>query len=139
KRSTVENIVIGGAAGAVPPLCGWAAVTGSLAAAPLIMFAIVFLWTPPHFWALAIGYTSDYAAAGVPMLPVTHGAREARRRSLVYAVAMVATSLTLVLTGAVGVVYLLAAAGLGAVFLWYTLKQTRVGTTAIAMKLFRFS
>src|SRR6185503_17065998 len=86
KRSTVENIVIGGAAGAVPPLCGWAAVTGTLDAAPLLMFAVIFLWTPPHFWALAIGYTSDYASAGIPMLPVTRGATEARRRSLVYAV-----------------------------------------------------
>ena len=106
KRSTVENIVIGGAAGAVPPLCGWAAVTGSLDAAPLIMFAIIFLWTPPHFWALAISYTDDYASAGVPMLPVTHGAREARRRSLVYAVVTVVVSLTLYLTGDVGLIYL---------------------------------
>src|SRR6185503_15483819 len=89
KRSTVENIVIGGAAGAVPPLCGWAAVTGSLDAAPLIMFAIIFLWTPPHFWALAISYTNDYARAGVPMLPVAH-APEARRRSFVYAAVTVA-------------------------------------------------
>src|SRR5712691_2329495 len=76
KRSTVENIVIGGAAGAVPPLCGWAAVTGHLDAAPLIMFAIIFLWTPPHFWALAIGYTDDYASAKVPMMPVMNGASE---------------------------------------------------------------
>src|SRR5262249_50052562 len=139
KRSTVENIVIGGAAGAVPPLCGWAGVTGSLDAAPLLMFAIVFLWTPPHFWALAIGYTTDYAAAGVPMLPVTKGAREARKRSLVYAVAMVATSLALVLTGAVGAFYAVVAAALGAGFIWLTWRQMRVATTKVAMALFRYS
>ena len=102
KRSTVENIVIGGAAGAIPPLCGWAAVTNSLDAAPLLMFAIVFLWTPPHFWALAISYTNDYAAAGVPMLPVTRGAVEARRRSLSMRIVTVAISLLLYLTGDVG-------------------------------------
>jgi heme o synthase len=139
KRSTVENIVIGGAAGAVPPLCGWAAVTGSLGAAPLLMFAVIFLWTPPHFWALAIGYTTDYAAAGVPMLPVTHGAREARKRSLVYAFAMVAASLALGLTASVGIFYVLAAAGLGAFFIWLTWQQMRVATTKVAMTLFRYS
>ena len=139
KRSTVENIVIGGAAGAVPPLCGWAAVTGSLDAAPLIMFAIVFLWTPPHFWALAIGYTSDYANAGVPMLPVTRGAVEARKRSMVYALAMVVVSLSLVVTGAVGAFYTLTAAALGAGFLWLTWRQMRLATTKAAMTLFRYS
>jgi protoheme IX farnesyltransferase len=117
KRSTVENIVIGGAAGAIPPLCGWAAVTGSLDAAPLIMFAIIFLWTPPHFWALAISYANDYASAGVPMLPVTH-APEARRRSLVYAAVTVAVSLTLFLTGAVGLIYLALALVFGGLFVW---------------------
>jgi protoheme IX farnesyltransferase len=139
KRSTVENIVIGGAAGAVPPLCGWAAVTNGLDAAPLIMFAIVFLWTPPHFWALAIGYTSDYAQAGVPMLPVTKGATEARKRSLVYAFATVGASLALALTGAVGVFYLVSAAALGTVFLWLTWKQMRLATTKAALSLFRYS
>jgi protoheme IX farnesyltransferase len=139
KRSTVENIVIGGAAGAVPPLCGWAAVTNSLDAAPLIMFAIVFLWTPPHFWALAIGYTSDYRNAGVPMLPVTKGAVEARRRSLVYAVATVAATLSLALTGDVGVFYVAAALALGAVFLWLAWQQMRQATTKAAMALFRYS
>jgi protoheme IX farnesyltransferase len=139
KRSTVENIVIGGAAGAVPPLCGWAAVTNSLDAAPLIMFAIVFLWTPPHFWALAIGYTSDYRNAGVPMLPVTKGAVEARRRSLVYTAATVAASLTLVITGDVGAFYVAVAAGLGAAFLWLAWKQMQQATTKAAMTLFRYS
>ncbi len=139
KRTTVENIVIGGAAGAVPPLCGWAAVTNSLDAAPLIMFAIVFLWTPPHFWALAIGYTTDYANAGVPMLPVTKGAVEARKRSMVYALAMVAVSLSLWLTGDVGILYLITAAGLGGTFLWLTWRQMKLATTKAAMGLFRYS
>jgi protoheme IX farnesyltransferase len=139
KRSTVENIVIGGAAGAVPPLCGWAAVTGSLDAAPLIMFAIIFLWTPPHFWALAIGYTNDYANAHVPMLPVTHGAVEARRRSLVYAIVTVVVSLTLAITGAVGVVYVAAAAAAGLVFVWLAWRQVREATVRAAMSLFRYS
>lgn len=139
KRATVENIVIGGAAGAVPPLCGWAAVTNSLDAAPLIMFAIVFLWTPPHFWALAIGYTSDYANAGIPMLPVTRGAVEARQRSLVYAFAMVAVSLSLYVTGDVGLFYFSAAAALGAAFLWLSWRQMKLATTKAAMTLFRYS
>jgi protoheme IX farnesyltransferase len=139
KRSTVENIVIGGAAGAVPPLCGWAAVTNSLDAAPLIMFAIVFLWTPPHFWALAIPYTQDYAAANVPMLPVTHGAVETRRRSLIYAMVTVAISLSLYLTGTVGGVYLGIAAVSGAVFVWLAWRQVRDATVRAAMSLFRFS
>ncbi|HLF77849.1 MAG TPA: heme o synthase [Dehalococcoidia bacterium] len=139
KRSTVENIVIGGAAGAVPPLCGWAAVTGSLDAAPLLMFAIIFLWTPPHFWALAISYTHDYAEAKVPMLPVTRGATEARRRSFVYAVVTVLTSLALYPTGDVGLVYLLTAAVTGAIFVWLAWRQIKLATTQSAMTLFRYS
>jgi protoheme IX farnesyltransferase len=139
KRSTVENIVIGGAAGAVPPLCGWAAVTNSLDAAPLLMFAIVFLWTPPHFWALAITYTQDYADAHVPMLPVTHGAVEARRRSMVYAVVTVGISLALFLTGDLGLIYLAIAGVSGAVFLWLAWMQIRLATVRAAMTLFRYS
>jgi protoheme IX farnesyltransferase len=139
KRSTVENIVIGGAAGAIPPLCGWAAVTNSLDAAPLLMFAIVFLWTPPHFWALAISYTNDYAAANVPMLPVTKGAIEARRRSLVYAVVTVAISLSLYLTGDLGLVYLASAAAFGALFIWLAVQQIKQATVKAAMSLFKYS
>jgi len=139
KRSSVENIVIGGAAGAVPPLCGWAAVTGGLDAAPLIMFAVIFLWTPPHFWALAIGYSNDYAAARVPMLPVTHGHAEARRRSFVYTVVMVGASLSLAVTGAVGVLYVVAAAGLGLAFLWLAWRQLSAASVRAAMSLFRYS
>jgi len=99
----------------------------------------VFLWTPPHFWALAIGYTSDYANAGVPMLPVTRGAVEARKRSMVYALAMVVVSLSLVVTGAVGAFYTLTAAALGAGFLWLTWRQMQLATTKAAMTLFRYS
>ncbi|HLF70656.1 MAG TPA: heme o synthase [Dehalococcoidia bacterium] len=139
KRSTVENIVIGGAAGAVPPLCGWAAVTGSLDAAPLIMFAVIFLWTPPHFWALAIRYRDDYAEAHVPMLPVTHGALEARRRSFVYAVVTVAVSLALYLTGDVGIVYLAIAGAFGLGFVWLAWLQIQQATVKAAMNLFKYS
>jgi protoheme IX farnesyltransferase len=139
KRSTVENIVIGGAAGAVPPLCGWAAVTNSLDAAPILMFAIIFLWTPPHFWALAIRYSEEYAQAHVPMLPVTHGAVEARKRSLVYTAITVAASLLLYETGDVGVIYLAVASITGAAFLWLAWRQIQVATVAAAMRLFHFS
>ena len=139
KRSTVENIVIGGAAGSVPPLCGWAAVTGSLDAAPLIMFAVIFLWTPPHFWALAIPYTEDYANARVPMLPVTRGAREATRRSLVYSIVTVFVSLTLYITGDVGLVYLALAGILGAGLIWLSIRQIQLATVAAAWSLFKYS
>ena len=139
KRSTVENIVIGGAAGAVPPMCGWAAVTNSLDAAPILMFAIIFLWTPPHFWALAIRFKDEYALAGVPMLPVTHGAVEARKRSLIYTAITVAASLLLYQTGDVGVIYLTVAAASGAAFLWLAWQQIRLATVAAAMRLFTFS
>ncbi len=139
KRSTVENIVIGGAAGAVPPLCGWTAITNSLDAAPLLMFAIVFLWTPPHFWALAIRFQDEYAAAGIPMLPVTHGAVEARKRSLIYTAITVVASLLLYETGTVGLVYLGVASITGAAFLWLAWRQIQLATVAAAMRLFHFS
>ena len=106
KRSTVQNIVIGGAAGAVPALVGWAAVTGELAVAPWVMFAIVFFWTPPHFWALAIRYKDDYARAGVPMLPAVVGVDKAVGHIAAYTVVMVGAALTLWVTGSVGWVYL---------------------------------
>ena len=139
KRSTVENIVIGGAAGAVPPLCGWAAVTGHVDAAPLIMFAVIFLWTPPHFWALAIPYTDDYRSAHVPMLPVTRGAREATRRSLVYSIVTVFVSLTLYATGDVGLVYLGIAGALGVGLIWLSIRQIQLATVAAAWSLFKYS
>ncbi len=139
KRSSVENIVIGGAAGAIPPLCGWAAVTGSLGPAALVMFAVIFLWTPPHFWALAITYASDYREAGVPMLPVVRGASETRRRSLIYAVAMVLATLALYFTGDVGLVYLASATAFGAAFLVLTVRQLRSASSKAAVTLFRYS
>ncbi len=113
KRTSVQNIVIGGAAGAVPPLVGWAAVTGSLALPAWLMFAIVFYWTPPHFWALALRYEDDYAAAGVPMLPVVVGAKRTLDHILVYSVVLAGVSLMLATTDAVGAVYLAAAIVLG--------------------------
>jgi heme o synthase len=118
KRSTVQNIVIGGAAGAVPALVGWAAVTGSLSPAAWLLFAVVFLWTPPHFWALAVICEQDYANAAVPMLPVVAGREETARRSLRYAVATVVASLALPLADpAVGWLYLASAGCLGALFI----------------------
>ena len=103
------------------------------------MFAIIFLWTPPHFWALAIRYSEEYAQAHVPMLPVTHGAVEARKRSLVYTAITVAASLLLYETGDVGVIYLAVASITGAAFLWLAWRQIQVATVAAAMRLFHFS
>jgi protoheme IX farnesyltransferase len=117
KRSTPQNIVIGGAAGAVPPLVGWAAATGNLALPALYLFLIVFLWTPPHFWALALLIKRDYAAANVPMLPVVRGDQETARQIVLYTVGLVAFTLAPVATGTFGAVYLAAAVLLGAQFL----------------------
>jgi len=117
KRSTPQNIVVGGAAGSVPALVGWSAVTGTLAAPAWVMFAIVFLWTPPHFWALSLRYKDDYQAANVPMLPVVAGVRPTLDHIRWYSVALVGASLLLYPTGAVGGVYLIAAIALGGGFL----------------------
>lgn len=117
KPRSSQNIVIGGAAGAVPVLVGWAAVTGSLAAPAWVLFAVVFLWTPPHFWALALRYKDDYAAAGIPMLPVVKTASAVTRQMLGYSVAVVTTSVLLLATGAVGAIYLGAAIVLGVGFI----------------------
>ena len=117
KRSTPQNIVIGGAAGAIPPLVGWAAATGSVTVPALLLFAIVFLWTPPHFWALALLIRRDYEAAGVPMLPVVRGERETTRQIVLYSLALVAVTAAPFLAGTLGLPYLVAALVLGAVFL----------------------
>jgi protoheme IX farnesyltransferase len=118
KRTTPQNIVIGGAAGAVPPLVGWAAATGHLALPAVVLFAIVFFWTPPHFWALALGKTEDYRAAGVPMLPVVRGAGETRRQILVYSIVLAATTLLLYIPlHTLGTVYLAAALVLNGLFI----------------------
>ncbi len=114
KRSSPQNIVIGGAAGAVPVLVGWAAVTGTLALPAWVLFAIVFFWTPPHFWALSLRYRDDYAAAGVPMLPVVAGTERTIEHIVTYTYVMVGVSLLLYPTGAVGLLYLAAATALGA-------------------------
>ncbi len=117
KRRTTQNIVWGGAAGCFPALIGWTAVTGSLAWAPVILFLVVFFWTPPHFWALAIRYREDYAAAGVPMLPVVAGAKTVARQIVIYSYVMVATSLLLWPVASTGWFYPAAAVTLGAAFL----------------------
>ncbi|WP_448579761.1 heme o synthase [Thermaurantiacus sp.] len=117
KPRTPQNIVIGGAAGAFPPMIGWAAATGDVTAFPIILFLIVFFWTPPHFWALALFVAPDYSRAGIPMLPVTHGFRETRKQILGYTVALVAVSLLPLPLGLAGSLYGAAAAALGLVFL----------------------
>jgi protoheme IX farnesyltransferase len=137
KRTTVHNIVIGGAAGAAPTLVGWAAVTGSLAVPAWVLFFVVFYWTPPHFWALALRYRDDYARAGVPMLPVVAGKEATTRRMLLYAGLMVVVSLLLVPLAAMGWIYLIAAVALGAWFLWDTWRVHR--EPGRAMKLFTTS
>ncbi|HET7881826.1 MAG TPA: heme o synthase, partial [Acetobacteraceae bacterium] len=117
KRSTPQNIVIGGAAGAFPPVIGWAAVTGSVDLVPLILFAIVFFWTPPHFWSLALFANADYQRAGVPMLPVVAGAKETRRQIVIYTLLLVPLSLAPWVLGFSGLVYAAAALVLGGGFL----------------------
>ncbi|HEX9648022.1 MAG TPA: heme o synthase, partial [Alphaproteobacteria bacterium] len=117
KRSTPQNIVIGGAAGALPPVIGWAAVTGSVSLAPLLLFAIIFMWTPPHFWALALVRSDDYARAGVPMLPVVAGGDETRRQIMIYSIVLVPLAMLPAAIGVSGSVYALSAAALGIWFL----------------------
>lgn len=137
KRRTVQNIVIGGAAGAAPALVGWAAVRGDLALPAWILFAVVFYWTPPHFWALALRYTDDYARAGVPMLPVVKGVEATTRAMLIYSGTMVLMSLMLVPVAAMGWVYLVVAIATGGWFMWETWQVRRVPSRA--MKLFTAS
>jgi protoheme IX farnesyltransferase len=139
KRTTPQNIVIGGAAGAVPVLVGWAAVTGELALAPWVLFAIVFFWTPPHFWALAMRYTKDYAAAKVPMLPVVKGERETTWNILLYTVLLFAITLLLFPVARMGAIYLAAALGLGIAFIVKAVKLWRRSSPAMALGLFKFS
>jgi protoheme IX farnesyltransferase len=139
KRATPQNIVIGGAAGAVPALVGWAAVTGSVGLPAVVLFAIVFAWTPPHFWALALKYSDDYRAAGVPMLPAIRGARETAVHILLYSVMVVAVSLLLYPAARLGAVYLTAAIVLGGLFVGHAVRLFRDGGARAAMALFRFS
>jgi heme o synthase len=139
KRSTPQNIVIGGAAGAVPVLVGWAAVTGSLSIPALALFGIIFYWTPPHFWALSMRYEADYAAARVPMMPVVYGRRETAKHVLLYSFLLLAMSLVLFSVGRMGLVYLTSAAALNAVFIAQSVALYRKPEVEVAWKLFRFS
>jgi protoheme IX farnesyltransferase len=139
KRSTSQNIVIGGAAGAVPPLVGWAAATNHLGLAALLMFAIVFIWTPPHFWALALLIKDNYAAAKVPMLPVVRGDRETARQIVLYSIVLVAATLLPWGWGGAGPLYVVCALALGAVFLGLAEKLRRDTTPRRAMLLFHYS
>jgi protoheme IX farnesyltransferase len=139
KRSTPQNIVIGGAAGAVPPLVGWAAVTGNVTLPALWLFLIVFFWTPPHFWALALLIRRDYEAARIPMLPVVRGERETTRQIVLYSLVLVAVTAVPFLWGTLGVAYLVAALALGAAFLWLALRLRRDATPRRAALLFHYS
>jgi len=139
KRTSTQNIVIGGAAGAVPALVGWAAVTGTVGLPAWVLFAIVFVWTPPHFWALAMRYSGDYAAAGIPMLPVVRGPEETRRQILLYSLVLFATSLVLVPAAHMGAVYIVTAVILGGMFVYRALKLWRGSNPAESMRLFKFS
>ena len=139
KRSTSQNIVIGGAAGAVPPLVGYAGVSGHLGWAALAMFAIVFIWTPPHFWALALMIKEHYARAGVPMLPVERGEQETAKQIVRYTFVLIVATLVPVALGVFGVTYAVAALVLGAVFAWYALELRRTLAKRSAALLFHYS
>ena len=139
KRRTPQNIVIGGAAGAFPPMIGWAAATGEVSLASVALFAIIFMWTPPHFWSLALYRSEDYARAGVPMLPVVAGRRETRRQILIYAVLLLPVSAAPTLLGVAGLVYLVPALVLGTVFLGLAVAVYRDRTDRSARRSFKFS
>ena len=139
KRRTPQNIVIGGAAGAVPPLVGWAAVTGSVDPTALYLFAIVFYWTPPHFWALSLLMKDEYARVGVPMMPVVHGEVETRRQIVLYTVLLVVLTLLPVVFGLFGAIYAIAAVGLGGVFLFHSVRLQRLAERRAALRTYLFS
>jgi protoheme IX farnesyltransferase len=139
KRSSVQNIVIGGGAGAFPPLVGWAAATGSLTLPSLFLFAIIFYWTPPHFWALAIIRSKDYARAGIPMLPVIAGDNETRWQIVLYTMLMFVVTIMPTPLQMLGMAYLVMASVLGVIFSYYAINLYRQGTTASAWGLYRFS
>ena len=140
KRATPQNIVIGGAAGAAPPVLGWAAVTGEISSSALLLFLIIFVWTPPHFWALAIARKDEYAKVGIPMLPVTHGESYTRLHILLYTILLVVITVIPYLTGMSGLIYLLTALSLGAVFLNYAVRMLRDrDDVELPMRTFKFS
>lgn len=139
KRATPQNIVIGGAAGAAPPVLGWTAVTGSIDPHALLLFLIIFVWTPPHFWALAIHRRSDYAAVDIPMLPVTHGVRFTRWHIFFYTVLLVIVTTLPYLTGMSGVVYLAGVSVLNIGFLWYAWQLLKAEDEHLPMQTFSYS
>ena len=139
KPLTPQNIVIGGASGAMPPVLGWAAITGQAPIEAWVLFLIIFVWTPPHFWALALYRTDDYARSGLPMLPVTHGAQFTRLHILLYTFLLVATTVLPTLIGMSGLIYLISALLLGGYFLWLTWKLYRGYSEPLARKTFRYS
>ncbi|MEE8093005.1 MAG: heme o synthase [Gammaproteobacteria bacterium] len=139
KRATPQNIVIGGAAGAAPPMLGWAAVTNEVSGYALLLLLIIFTWTPPHFWALAIARKDDYEKAGVPMLPVTHGIEMTKTFILCYTILLIVVSVLPYLTGMSGVLYLLGAVVLGGGFLYYAVRLKFVESDDVAMKTFAYS
>jgi protoheme IX farnesyltransferase len=139
KRATSQNIVIGGAAGAAPPVLGWAAVTNTIDPNALLLFLIIFAWTPPHFWALAIARRDEYARAGIPMLPVTHGVDFTRLQVLLYTVLLVLVTLMPFLTRMSGLIYLSVALVLNGFFLYYALALKITTRQELPMRVFRFS
>jgi protoheme IX farnesyltransferase len=139
KPLTPQNIVIGGASGAMPPVLGWAAVTGQAPIEAWVLFLIIFVWTPPHFWALALYRTDDYARSGLPMLPVTHGPQFTRLHILLYTLLLVATTILPTLIGMSGLVYLASALALGGYFLWLSWRLYQEYSEPLARKTFKYS
>ncbi len=140
KRATPQNIVIGGAAGAAPPMLGWAAITAEVGSSALLLFLIIFVWTPPHFWALAIARKEEYAKVDIPMLPVTHGEAYTRLNILLYSILLVLVTVLPYLTGMSGLIYLVAAIVLGAMFMYYAIRMMRdTDNKALPMEMFKFS
>jgi len=139
KHATPQNIVIGGAAGAAPPMLGWAAVTNTVTPDAMILFLIIFIWTPPHFWALAIAKKDDYAKVGIPMLPVTHGVKFTRLQVLLYTVLLLIVTALPFLSGMSGIVYLTASAILGGIFLYYAIRMQDPELHGMPMKTFGYS
>ena len=139
KRATPQNIVIGGAAGAAPPVLGWTAVTGEIHVDAIVLFLIIFMWTPPHFWALAIAKLEDYERVGIPMLPVTHGEEFTRQHILIYTILLVLVTIVPYLTGMSGLIYLVTALILGGRFLYWAIRMRRDPDKKIPMQVFRFS
>jgi protoheme IX farnesyltransferase len=139
KRATPQNIVIGGAAGATPPVLGWSTMTGHVTADALIMFGIIFAWTPPHFWALAIYRKEDYAKADIPMLPVTHGVKFTQLHIILYTVILIIVTIFPFLTGMSGLIYLTGALLLGGKFLWMTIKLKQTKSPLLAWQTFKYS